>query len=114
MSGQEHPGPRRPPRHPPGLARRHTEERRVETGHVIDGAIDGSLSFDALEPDDAGAYRVVVANTAGSVTSSVATLTVVALLLAYLLVFGVLAGYYATYATGLIRWRRTAGIAAVD
>jgi len=31
-----------------------------------------------------------------------------------LLVFGVLAGYYATYATGLIRWRRTAGSAAID
>ena len=44
----------------------------------VSGGIDATLSLPGVQPDQAGGYKVIVANSAGSVTSSVATLTVTA------------------------------------
>src|SRR5258706_11391825 len=45
-------------------------------GANIGGATDTSLSLSNVQPADAGNYTVVVTNSAGSVTSAVAVLTV--------------------------------------
>jgi lysophospholipase L1-like esterase len=42
----------------------------------ISGATDATLTLNNVQPTDAGSYRVVVTNSAGSVTSAVASLTV--------------------------------------
>jgi uncharacterized protein YpmS len=45
-------------------------------GANITGATDSNLTLNNIQPNDAGNYRVVVTNSAGSVTSGVAVLTV--------------------------------------
>jgi hypothetical protein len=45
-------------------------------GANIGGATDSNLTLNNVQPTDAGNYRVVVTNSAGSVTSAVAVLTV--------------------------------------
>ena len=48
----------------------------VSNGNGISGATTSSLSFSSVQLSQAGDYSVTVSNSAGSVTSSVATLTV--------------------------------------
>jgi hypothetical protein len=45
-------------------------------GSNISGATSSALNFQAVQPSDAGDYRVVVNNSEGSVTSQVATLSI--------------------------------------
>jgi hypothetical protein len=46
-------------------------------GASINGAISSTLTLSSVQPADAGDYSVVASNTAGSVTSNSATLTVI-------------------------------------
>src|ERR1019366_2256756 len=45
-------------------------------GSPVSGATDASLTLNNVQATDAGSYAAVVSNVAGSVTSAVATLTV--------------------------------------
>lgn len=47
------------------------------SGNMLPGATTETLSLANIQPSQAGSYAVIVSNSAGSVTSSVATLTVV-------------------------------------
>jgi hypothetical protein len=63
---------------------------RVELvdGGTISGAATAMLTINPVQPKDAGAYDVVVSNGCGSITSDVATLTVVASCLADIVTSG--------------------------